>query len=413
MALRPGRLLLPHRAGAEAQREFEALAANDFEDLPRDGVWITSLMLLASLCGRIGDRRRAELIYRLLGPYPGVLAVGRPLVVVVAPVDLRLGTLASLLERFEEADAHFADALGIAERMRALPWQAEMRYECAVLLGRRAARGDRERAIALLDESAEIARGVGMQLLLGFIERAREQVGRQAVARAVAVGARTARRSEPAGARWCRWSRPAAAPAGAATASARPAERTGTFRRDGGMWTLVFEGRTTHFRHMLGLAHLARLLHEPDREIHVGELVGSASARGREDAAGSAAPPGDAGVLLDARARADYAARLRDARRGAGGGERLNDRGQTSGSARRSSCSRPSCRAASASAGARGAPDRRASGRASRSPARSSTPSTRSRSTTPRWPSTSGSASAPGPSASTRPRAAIASPGPR
>jgi tetratricopeptide (TPR) repeat protein len=309
----------------DAQRELDALAANDFEDLPRDGVWIMSLMLLASLCGRLGDRRRAELIYRKLGPYKGVLAVGRPLVVVVAPVDLRLGTLASLLERFEEADAHFADALAIAERMRALPWQAEVRYERAVLLGRRAARGDREQAIALLDESADIARGIGMALLLGFIEAARERIGRQAVARAVAVGERAARGSEPAGARVVSLVPRSTA---AAATPPRPAEHTGTFRREGGMWTLVFEGRTTHFRHMLGLAHLARLLAEPDREIHVGELVGSAYGRERESGPAGDTPPGDAGSHLDARARADYEARLRDAREELDVAERLNDRGR-------------------------------------------------------------------------------------
>jgi tetratricopeptide (TPR) repeat protein len=312
----------------EAQREFEALAANDFEDLPRDGVWIMGLMLLASLCSQLGDQRRAGIIYRLLSPYRGVLAVGRPLVVVMAPVDQRLGTLASLLERFEEANAHFADALAIAERMRALPWQAEIRYERALLLGRRAARGDRERALALLDESAEIARGVGMQLLLGWIEAAREQVD-QPVARAVAVGSRAARGNEPAGARVVSLvPRSAAAPA---AAPARPAERTGTFRRQGGMWTLAFEGRTTHLRHMLGLAHLARLLAEPGREIHVADLVGSAYAGVRDEGPGRAAPRGDAGAQLDARARAEYEERLRDAREELAEAERLNDRGRSEG----------------------------------------------------------------------------------
>jgi tetratricopeptide (TPR) repeat protein len=308
----------------EAQREFEALAANDFEDLPRDGVWIMSLMMLASLCSRLGDQRRADMIYRLLSPYPGVLAVGRPLVVVVAPVDLRLGTLASLLERFEEAEAHFANALAIAERMRALPWQAEIRYEQAVLLGRR---GDRARAAVLFDESAEMASGMGMQLLLGWIETAREQIGRQAVARAVAVGARNTRGAEPAGARVV--SLVPRSAGGAAATPARAAERTGTFRREGAMWTLVFEGRTTHFRHMLGLAHLARLIAEPGREIHVADLVGSAYAGDRDDRAGRGAARGDAGAQLDARARADYEERLRDAREELAEAERMNDRGRS------------------------------------------------------------------------------------
>ena len=88
------------------------------------------------------------------------------------------------------------------------------------------------------------------------------------------------------------------------------------------MWSLDFEGRTTRVRDMLGLAHIARLLREPEREVHVLDLAGgSDQARGER-------PAGDAGVLLDAQARAEYTARLRDAREELDEAERLNDRGR-------------------------------------------------------------------------------------
>jgi non-specific serine/threonine protein kinase len=76
---------------------------------------------------------------------------------------------------------------------------------------------------------------------------------------------------------------------------------------------------------MLGLAYLARLLADPGREVHAADLA-AAAYEGRR--APAAAPPGDAGELLDARARAEYAARLRDAREELEEALRHHDRGR-------------------------------------------------------------------------------------
>jgi hypothetical protein len=64
---------------------------------------------------------------------------------------------------------------------------------------------------------------------------------------------------------------------------------------------------------MVGLAHLARLLAQPSHEVHVVDLVDAAQERTRNGGRARAAI-GDSGELLDARARADYVARLRAAR---------------------------------------------------------------------------------------------------
>jgi hypothetical protein len=92
------------------------------------------------------------------------------------------------------------------------------------------------------------------------------------------------------------------------------------FRREGEYWTVRYEGSVARLRDAKGLRYLARLLGDPGREFHAVDLA----------AAGSpAAPPGppgerawaggelrarpdlgDAGELLDARAKAAYQARL-------------------------------------------------------------------------------------------------------
>ncbi len=268
---------------AEARREFEALAADDFAAMPLDATSLVALVLVADTCVHLRDVPRAERLYQRLLPYEGRVAVARPLIVVTAPVAARLGTLATLLGRYDEAERHFARALEVAERMRALPWQAEIRHRHAELA---CARRDHARASRLLDEAEAIARPLGLALVLGWIEDTRKRLGA-----------------------------PAAAP------------RSGALRRDGDVWTLVFEGRTTRVRDMVGLAHLARLLAAPGRELHARELS-SGSAERRTHGPPEALPDGDAGELLDNRARADYETRLRDASEELAEAKRHNDFGR-------------------------------------------------------------------------------------
>lgn len=80
----------------------------------------------------------------------------------------------------------------------------------------------------------------------------------------------------------------------------------GVFRREGDYWSVVFAGRTARLRDSKGLRYLARLLAAPGRELHALDLV---ALEGGGPAAGVMAA-GDAGELLDARARAAYRRRL-------------------------------------------------------------------------------------------------------
>jgi hypothetical protein len=82
---------------------------------------------------------------------------------------------------------------------------------------------------------------------------------------------------------------------------------------EGEYWTITDGGTTFRLKDSLGLQYLARLFAEPDREIHVLDLV-AARAGG---AAGSGEQPvdtGDAGELLDEEARESYRRRLEDLR---------------------------------------------------------------------------------------------------
>ena len=84
--------------------------------------------------------------------------------------------------------------------------------------------------------------------------------------------------------------------------------------RDGDYWSVGFEKHTTRLRDSKGLQYLARLLANPGRQFHVLDLVaaGNAALDMSRDPAGSRLVPdaGDAGQLLDARAKAAYRRRL-------------------------------------------------------------------------------------------------------
>lgn len=267
----------------EARREFDAVLQGGCASLPRDTTWLTSVMLLAAVCPRFEDRASGETLYRLLQPYAGRVAVASPLIVTIAPVDMRLGHLATQLGRFDDAERHLARARALAESMRAPTWKAEIRYLEARLYQAQGEAGDEQRAVSCLDDAQAIASSVGMALLLTWIEDARS------------------------------------APPGTRAASEL---RFARFARDGEGFTLVFEGRTTRLRAMVGLSHVRALLAQPDRELHVLDLARPGSERGDAPALG------DAGPLLDARARAAYTERGRELQSELAEAEASNDQGR-------------------------------------------------------------------------------------
>ena len=94
-----------------------------------------------------------------------------------------------------------------------------------------------------------------------------------------------------------------------------PVTDVSVFRREGDYWSVVFEGRTVRVRDLKGIRYLARLLADPGREFHVLDLVAAESgqASGAESDRAARLPhtgPGDAGEMLDARAKDAYRRRL-------------------------------------------------------------------------------------------------------
>lgn len=101
------------------------------------------------------------------------------------------------------------------------------------------------------------------------------------------------------------------------------------FRREGDYWCVVFDGQTARLRDSRGLQYLARLLADPGREFHVLDLVPAASVSPGTisyTADRRLVPDGgDAGELLDDRARASYRRRLAEIEEDIGQAQALGD----------------------------------------------------------------------------------------
>ncbi|MFI6144258.1 transcriptional regulator [Streptomyces sp. NPDC051109] len=91
-------------------------------------------------------------------------------------------------------------------------------------------------------------------------------------------------------------------------APGREAAGPDTFVLEGEYWKIVFDGRRLTVRDSKGMHHLARLLAAPDREFHVLDLAAADTAD--PVAAAALARAGDAGPLLDDRAKQMYRRRL-------------------------------------------------------------------------------------------------------
>ncbi len=259
---------------AMARAEIERHARNGFADLPREGLWLLHLSALAEACVLVGDRARAASVYDLLLPFDDRNAISVS-TMPFGPVAMRLGMLAALLERWDAVDVHFDRARERCEALGARALRARVLLERARATLARDAVDDRSRAEAFLAEAASICDDLE---LTGIARRVAEL--------------RT-------------------------NASARPVDAPAetVFRREGQVWTIAYEGRTTRLHDLRGMRYIADLLAAPGREVYVLDLLTAHAAPGSAEAGANELDGISTTVpepILDARAKEEYRRRLRD-----------------------------------------------------------------------------------------------------
>jgi tetratricopeptide (TPR) repeat protein len=140
------------------------LAQDNFSRLPQDVYRMVALVLLAELVRSLGDRERAAVLYQLLLPFRERSAVINCLVC-TGSIARSLGVLATAMERWDDAEAHFEQALAVNKRLRSEAWVATTLADHARMLAARSQPGDRERALTLGLQALSTGEKLGMTRL--------------------------------------------------------------------------------------------------------------------------------------------------------------------------------------------------------------------------------------------------------
>jgi hypothetical protein len=251
------------------RRSFELVKAMNPEQIP-------GVAHLGWPCVAAGLSEYAEMFYQLgLGiPKTTVLALAPGGFGCMGPVALMMGKLALMTGRRQEAASHLERAAKHARELKSPPLVAQCELAWAEALSEL----DRAAAAEHASLALEAARSVGLE--------------------ATATRAQALLGSSPL--------RPLARD---------PRERELRLRREGDVWLLELDARRLQLQHAKGLAYLATLVASPHRPIHALELSGSDER-------------GDAGPLLDARARQSYRARAAELQRELDEASSFNDQGR-------------------------------------------------------------------------------------
>ena len=160
----------------KAQALFDKLAKNDFAALPRDGLWATCLAYLSDVCVFLDAKAQAQFLYDQLLPYQGCQLVIGISIGCLGAADRFLGTLATILQNWADAEAHFAQALALNERSGFSLWQAHNRYHYAAMLAQRKQNGDLEQAADLLAAALQTAQELDMATLIERVSELQQQL---------------------------------------------------------------------------------------------------------------------------------------------------------------------------------------------------------------------------------------------
>ncbi|HXV37691.1 MAG TPA: hypothetical protein VEC18_11110, partial [Myxococcota bacterium] len=117
----------------EARNLFEALALGSFASVSQDFGWPTSMYHLSDLCVRLGDAKRAALLYEQLLPHAKRNMVFSWMAF-YGSVSRCLGLLAATMGNRERASEHFEDAIQSSRALGATLWTARARCDYARFL---------------------------------------------------------------------------------------------------------------------------------------------------------------------------------------------------------------------------------------------------------------------------------------
>ena len=143
----------------EAHQLLEEFAAADFELSPDPSSQLQSMLGYAAVCAACRDTTIAAPLFDRLEPFADQVPTNS--ISAYDPVSYHLGDLATVLGRYDQADAYFARAAQFNQRAGAKFFKANTDLAWGKMLAERDASGDRERARLLLAaaHAAAVAHG--------------------------------------------------------------------------------------------------------------------------------------------------------------------------------------------------------------------------------------------------------------
>ena len=149
----------------EARALVTELADGVFADAHSHYLSLFGLTMVAAAVAALKERTLAKPIYEQLLPHGAVIPHSG--LAAIGCLHHHLGSLASVVGLFRDAEIHFAGAAATHERVGAPAWLARTRLEWARMLLTRRETGDADRAGELLGQALTAARELG----LGNVER--------------------------------------------------------------------------------------------------------------------------------------------------------------------------------------------------------------------------------------------------
>ena len=137
----------------------ELMLAADFQSARSDETWLMATSCSARSLLRLRLRERAGELYELLEPFSAQFVAGGT--IVAGSAAAALGQLAASLERYDQAEVHYAAAARLEERLDAPLFLARTHVAWAGTLVARGRPEDLQRVQPMLDEAEETAERLG------------------------------------------------------------------------------------------------------------------------------------------------------------------------------------------------------------------------------------------------------------
>jgi tetratricopeptide (TPR) repeat protein len=146
-----------NRMREQALRAFARASLNEFDDVPRNAMWLITLVFAACGAALLCDERRAAKLYTLLEPYADRIAIIGYSVACLGSVHRPLAVLSASLGEWDRAESHFELALRRNREIDSPLWVTHTLHYFSRALASRGGGSNRRRAQQLCNDALRLA----------------------------------------------------------------------------------------------------------------------------------------------------------------------------------------------------------------------------------------------------------------